>query len=88
MEKMQKINQILENIKTDIKNYYIGTAIADKRKELGLSVEETSLYLNINPMELTLLETGEKEITPEILYKLSLLFNVKVSSFFYMLNNF
>ena len=85
---MQKINQILENIKTDIKNYYIGMAIADKRKELGLSVEETSLYLNITTMELTLLETGEKEITPEILYKLSLLFNVKVSSFFYMLNNF
>lgn len=87
MKNKQNISQILENLKTDINNYYIGCAIADKRQELGFSQEETAHFLSISTYDLKLYEAGEKEISPEILYKLSKLFNVKVSSFFYMLNS-
>ena len=86
MKNKQNVSQILENLKTEINNYYIGCAIADKRQELGFSQEETAHLLNISTYEFKLYETGEKEISPEILYKLSNIFNVKVSSFFNMLN--
>lgn len=82
MSNMQNIMKILDELNTNIKSYYIGRAIANKRKELGFSIEETAQYLHISSQDLKLYETGEKELTPDILFNLSRLFNVNVSSFF------
>lgn len=87
MSNMQNIIKTLDELKIDIKNYYIGCAIANKRNELGFSIEETAYYLHISSQDLKLYETGEKELTPDILYHLSRLFNVNVSSFFTALSN-
>lgn len=88
MSNMQNIIKNLDELKTNIKSYYIGCAIANKRKELGFSVEETAHHLHISSQDLKLYETGEKELTPDILYNLSRFFNVNVSSFFTALSDF
>lgn len=87
MSNSQNIMKILDELNTNIKNYCIGSAIANKRKELGFSIEETAYHLHISSQDLKLYETGEKELTPDILYHLSKLFNVNVSSFFTALSN-
>ena len=88
MSNIHNIIKNLDELKTDIKSYYIGCAIANKRKELGFSIEETAHHLHISSQDLKLYETGEKEITPDILFNLSRFFNVNVSTFFASLADF
>lgn len=72
----------------NMKNYFIGKNIADKRNERGISVETAAKYLGISIQDLLLYETGEKEIDYAVLVNLSEFFNVSIDSFFSYIKNF
>ena len=82
MNDTTNILECLDNIKNNIKKYYIGSELAKQRNISGLSKSQVSEYLNISVLQLEKYENGEIEIIPEHLYALSKLLGVSVDTFF------
>lgn len=81
------IEHQLSQLNNSIRNYCIGSTVANIRNKLGLSLDDVAYRLHILPSELALYENGDKELTPVILFNLSSIFGVKISDFFVLLDD-